>query len=357
MNILLPEIDVQIVHFSELKELVNLIAVNSYFNKIISAIPIVAQWRTIRYDRIVVSNNIILVDVAFTLACVSNFLEYTNYLIKTTNVVIDKFIFARITYMGYFEMAKMLVREVDFKDYFRKYNHYFSYCVFLSGNKEFVRWFIDLYMSYYIKIDIDSIDSAFHSCLYTSPEYLTFLIDIGKSYGHTINFQYSYYAKGIFIRSCIIGNLDVTKWLLELSYTNGFVPIDIRYNNDEVFRTCCEYGQLGIAKWLLELSYTYGLAPIDICAGNNYAFRWCCRNGHIEFAKWLVELGEATNNKIDIHAKNNYAFKHSHKNGHRDLALWLVSLNDLGYGKIIMQSYKKRKSKYVPNKPWTRLLK
>ena len=73
-------------------------------------------------------------------------------------------------------------------------------------------------------------------------------------------------------------------------------------NIEWLFLFSCQKGQLEIAKWLYELSVKIG-PQINIHRHNESAFRWSCFNNHLEVVKWLVQLGQKTNSPINVYIK------------------------------------------------------
>jgi len=124
-----------------------------------------------------------------------------------------------------------------------------------------------------------------------------------------------------FIKACLYGNF-LCKNITENN------KINIRAEDDFAFRWSCQNGHLEVAKWLIKLSQSEGFNLIDIHVGSEYAFQWSCQNGHLEVAKWLIELSQSEGfSLIDIHAKSEYAFQLSCFKGHIEVAKWLIELS------------------------------
>ena len=120
-----------------------------------------------------------------------------------------------------------------------------------------------------------------------------------------------------FTWSCKYGQLDVVKWLWEVSERN----IDIHANNEAVFILSCEYGQLDVVKWLWEVSER----NIDIYADDEAVFRICYEYGHLDIAKWLWKVSDGG---IDIHVGDNMAFKVCCYHGYVNIMKWLWEVSD-----------------------------
>jgi hypothetical protein len=61
--------------------------------------------------------------------------------------------------------------------------------------------------------------------------------------------------------------------------------INIRINNDYIFRECCHTDNITIIKWLLEIK-----PDINIEENNHEAFKNACENNAIEIANLLISL-------------------------------------------------------------------
>lgn len=78
-----------------------------------------------------------------------------------------------------------------------------------------------------------------------------------------------------FSNACHKGQLKLVKWIWK-----HVSKIDIRADNDYLFRTTCYHGHLSVVKWL------WKHAPdIDLCVYSNYAYVWACIMGHVNVKK------------------------------------------------------------------------
>jgi len=87
------------------------------------------------------------------------------------------------------------------------------------------------------------------------------------------------------------------------------------------FCQSCKNGELEIAKWLWEISNK----TININKVNDYPFTFACTNGHIEVAKWLWEI---SNKNIDIYRRDGYAFCSLCRDGQIEVAKFLWNISD-----------------------------
>ena len=89
--------------------------------------------------------------------------------------------------------------------------------------------------------------------------------------------------KEIFIVTCRKGYIAYAKSLV------ARYKIDIHDEFESAFGFSCLNGDFEIAKWLIDLGNNYGYGKIDIHADLECAFGYSCQYGHNEIAKWLIE--------------------------------------------------------------------
>ncbi len=127
-----------------------------------------------------------------------------------------------------------------------------------------------------------------------------------------------------FMVACAYNNLDMVKYLLDISMEYSGKKFDIHTENDKPFIWACAHGKLDTVKYLLENSSNYSGIPIDIEANMNEAFRSACESGHHIIAKFLIEKNSYN---IDIHMYNEYAFR------------WLCTFGRLDSIKFMVKHY------------------
>ncbi len=128
--------------------------------------------------------------------------------------------------------------------------------------------------------------------------------------------------------ACMIGNLELAKFLLSLEKTHG--KIDIHTTDDSSFIISFINNHIEISKLLLSLEETHG--KINIHAYNEYIFIKSCSAGNFEAIKFLFSL-ETTHGKINIHSLNEKAFLNACLSGNINIINFLFSLEKT-HGKI-----------------------
>ena len=93
----------------------------------------------------------------------------------------------------------------------------------------------------------------------------------------------------LFIKCCKNGFLSFAKYLV-FKHT-----INIHAYREAAFRYSCENGNLDVAKWLIELSRQPNYKLIDIHINNDSVFFWTCVEDHFDVATWLIELSNQPN--------------------------------------------------------------
>ncbi len=128
-----------------------------------------------------------------------------------------------------------------------------------------------------------------------------------------------------FIVACAYNNLDMVKYLLDISIEYSGIKIDIHTENEKAFIWACAHGKLDTVKYLLENSINYSGTPIDIEANMNEAVSSDCESGRHHIAKYLIEK---SNYKLNIHLYQEYAFR------------WLCAFDRLNSLKFMVKHYK-----------------
>jgi len=127
-----------------------------------------------------------------------------------------------------------------------------------------------------------------------------------------------------FIVACAYNNLDMVKYLLDISLSYSGNKFDIHTEDDKAFIWACAHGKLDTVKYLLDISMEYSGTPIDIEVNTNEAFRSACESGHHHIAKYLIEKSDY---KLNIHLYNEYAFR------------WLCTFGRLNSLKFMVKHY------------------
>ena len=192
MNIIIPDIDKHIVNLVDLRSLANLLLVNKFFNTIITAKPIMDQWKHIKNIK-----SETITDI-FIETCEMGFLEYAIYLVNENIIDIHA------------------LNDNAFR---------WSCC---NGHLKLSQWLIELgESSGYTKIDIHANnDYAFrYSCLHGHLKLAQWLIQLGESSGYTkidIHAVNDYAFKW----SCYYGHFNLAQWLVSLGESNGYTNFD-----------------------------------------------------------------------------------------------------------------------------------
>ena len=146
-----------------------------------------------------------------------------------------------------------------------------------------------------------------------------------------------------FRRACEHGNIEVVKFLLNLSddrridvHTKGNINFeiqvgdelafknvesDIRIGDELAFRNACYYGHIEVVKLLLNLK---GDREINVHAHDNGALKSACIRGHLNIVKLLLNL--SNDKKINVHFNDEDAFITACCNGHVDIVEFLLNL-------------------------------
>ena len=229
MNIVIPDIDTYMIDFADLHTMAILQQVNKYFNKIITAKPIMRQWKVINNMQLDLPND------KFIEACKRGFLAYAKYLFGAYEIDIhanNDYAFQLSCENGHIEVAQWLILLGESNDYTKIDIH--------ADNEYAFRW----------------------SCQYGHLELAQWLIKLGESNGYTkINIHAdNEYA---FRWSCRNGHLEVAQWLVNLGESSGYTKIDIHANNDYAFRWSRKNGYLDLAQWLVKLNKTCGCGKFN----------------------------------------------------------------------------------------------
>jgi ankyrin repeat protein len=247
---------------------------------------------------------------------------------------------------GHLKIAKWLIKlgykkEFGMIDIHRNNDYIFQYSVF-GKQYEIVKYLIELSLhSDFSPINIHAdVEIAFrYLCLDNNLEMIKWLIELGyderfgllrDSNTRSANFDgfgmvdiHAANDQG-FVRSCG-NNIELAKYLIELSNNPVFGKIDIHADNESALITACNKKQHDIVKWLIKLGYNEEYGMININIDNDKPFREACKSGNLKSVKYLWRLGFKPGfNKINIRARNDYAFRHSCRKGRLNIVKWLI---------------------------------
>lgn len=156
----------------------------------------------------------------------------------------------------------------------------------------------------------------------------------------------------IFHRICVIGNLDVLKFLLSLEPQHGIFHFQTDHL-EQIFVDICEAGPIYMLDYLLDFSkrkerankkrQRYPSQGLDIHYDNDKAFRVACANGRLDVVQYLIGL-ELIYGQINIHADKESAFLSAVHKNYTDVAEYLMSLKAT-HGLIVFEKFKSRNYK------------
>lgn len=267
MCIISTDISPLISNLCDLPTLVNLVCVNSYFSRIVSAIPIYAQHIIVQtdYEKSINYNQNMRTNQNLIDSCKRGFIEYVMYLENKYKYTISLYNgFGICCEYGHIDLAKKILSIVESE------GHY--YCKTIINNLVF--------------------NNVCKTGAFECAKWIFELSETGK-YG-----RIDVGDKHMFSNCCADGHIEIAKWLVQLSESGRYNRINI---DTDAFALSCANGYLDMAKWLIMLGETPGYNKININSNNDSAFRWACQNGRIDIAKWLIALGETDDyGKVNI---------------------------------------------------------
>lgn len=252
---------------------------------------------------------------------------------------------------GHLDMVKWLHSICIEKSISINYQKLFNNC-YNDKSLEVMKW---LYSLEEFVIDMHDTSCFYRACILNQTKIVEYLYSISNG---CVNIHYD--DELYFRESCRHGNLEMVKWLLNISVLTGN-KIDIHINKDEAFLNACKSGNLELVKFLVLLDgkinvhtqkkkafricceighlqilqYLYSVSLFDIREKDELLFRLSCRNGHLEIVKWLLSLNTKTQS-INIRARNDYCFRMACLNDHLEMAKFLF---DQVQGKINIRSF------------------
>jgi hypothetical protein len=169
------------------------------------------------------------------------------------------------------------------------------------------------------KLSFDTIGEAFcRACFEGQLELAKWILELSPNSSATISFSMN----EPLIGACRNKQLEVAKWLVSLKpflFEVKELPNDklkaIIKNDHLAFRHACLTGDLEAAQWILTEKPRMAIYKMEL----EEIFGIACSNGHLDIAQWLLEVRP----KIDIHANNDFAFESATKNGYTHIIQWL----------------------------------
>ena len=122
----------------------------------------------------------------------------------------------------------------------------------------------------------------------------------------------------LFRQVCENGHLEIAKWFKEL-YPN----INIRVDNDIIFSQVCVKGRLTVAQWLKELYPDIDPVPNAHPFNDDKAFCGACENGHFSVVKWLIEQWP----EVDYRKSSGPAFRCAYSSGNIEVIHYITEQN------------------------------
>lgn len=151
------------------------------------------------------------------------------------------------------------------------------------GHFKMLKWLLELYLA--ADNIITAIDELYAELL---------LLSVRKNHKKIVNWMICKYGPGsfdytkIFVKCIQDDNFaTIMLWYQQLTPENR-KTIDIHADNDVVFKLCCRNGNIEMAKWIVQLSKSNGYVKFDMT--DRYFARKCRKYGHYRMAKWLDKI-------------------------------------------------------------------
>ena len=143
----------------------------------------------------------------------------------------------------------------------------------------------------------------------------------------------------IFRKSCIIGNIEIVKYLHD-----NFSVINVHSYNEYIFKNLCYKGHLDVLKYIID-TYKNTNNPIDITNEYNDILISVCKNNRIELLEYLVSLN---NNKITICLYDKIVTALNENN--TEIVLFLLNKNKTNPSIYRLDIHKLLDNSYIYNK-------
>ncbi|AYV81645.1 MAG: hypothetical protein Harvfovirus48_7 [Harvfovirus sp.] len=239
--------------------------------------------------------------------------------------------FAELCYKGLYEEARKFYEEIG-DSIEVEYENIFIFAA-MHGHFKLIKWIYSLETAL-CNVHFDKKRALMKACENDDLQIAEWIYSLGE-------IDLTEFKTLAFERCCVLGLLDVTKWIYSLhqdiSLSRGFgfacmfgkinvaqwlYSLDPNIVDNYALYISCKQGFWAVAKWLIQLPNR----SFDIHYKNEYAFRHACSNGQLDMAKLLYDSG---NNHIDIHVMNENPFRLSCAKKHEDIARWLYSLGEI----------------------------
>lgn len=245
----------------------------------------------------------------FEYCCSNGYLEEAKIVYSLEKVKIGtlNMAFIKCCYKGYINVAQWLymLRKVvndSSIDYINKGQENVIFCDKNSDERE---WMIEG-----VRIPINNQGAFYYSCIMGH-------LNIAKwLYSVDLSIDISFEANIIFSDSCVKNCLEVVKWLYSINPDQYKNSRKILY---DLFFMCCREGHIDMVKWIYSInsgifeqydkSYEYGIV-MNICL-----------DGHIEIAKFLYTINKDIFKYLDIVTYSIICY-----NNHLELIKWIYTV-------------------------------
>lgn len=262
-----------------------------------------------------IKNEILLNDIKnyyFNIACINGQLNIAKWIYSITknklnelndslNKKFIKTLFIDICEIGYFDMVVWLYDTFNLKNIVYDYN-FFNEAFNNSckkNNEKIAKWLsLKIKRTNKIKrinsdIEINS-DVLYEMCENGYYDIIKWLYEnnylIIDKYDNKHNNKYNnkyndkYNINEIFLKSCLGGNLNLVKWLYDITQN-----IKLINNYDTAFINACKSGSLDVVQFIYYASNTPNI-KLDISANNDEAFIYACSKNYVDIVDWISKI-------------------------------------------------------------------